>query len=179
VNEHERELVHHVAKKKIPYVSSGGERVKPEVPNGIKMEKFVFDVFQFADEDKFAVWECVREDEFAPLKNAPGASDFTPMHCRNALYALHQKYVMAAGGTIVDEEGKAMERMISPAAPKERSSNNNNDVTSSDDNNNKNNKKMVEVVVEISPSVSYAGEGLDHLVKDQLITAPACHIGQD
>ena len=67
-----------------------GEVVKPEKPNGIKMEKFVFDVFQFADENKFAVWECVREDEFAPLKNAQGAADFTPAHCRNALYALHQ-----------------------------------------------------------------------------------------
>merc|ERR1712038_1435442 len=176
VNQHEMELVHHVAKKKIPYVASG-KVMKPEVPNGIKMEKFVFDVFQFADEDKFAVWECVREDEFAPLKNAPGASDFTPAHCRNALYALHQKYVMAAGGTIVDDEGKAMERMISPAAPKEKSSNNNNEVLS-DSNNNKDQKGVRGVVVEISPSVSYAGEGLENWVKDQLISAPACHIGQ-
>ena len=44
------------------------------------MEKFVFDVFRFAE--NFVVWACVREDEFAPLKNAEGASDFTPTHCR-------------------------------------------------------------------------------------------------
>ena len=45
------------------------------------MEKFVFDVFRFAE--NFVVWACVREDEFAPLKNAEGASDFTPTHCRD------------------------------------------------------------------------------------------------
>lgn len=83
VNENEMDLVHHVAKKKIPYIDPiSGDLVKPDRPNGIKMEKFVFDVFQFAQSNKFAVWECIREEEFAPLKNADGASDFTPTHCR-------------------------------------------------------------------------------------------------
>jgi UDP-N-acetylglucosamine/UDP-N-acetylgalactosamine diphosphorylase len=39
-----------------------GETVNPSVPNAIKLEKFVFDVFQFSD--SFVVWECVREEEF-------------------------------------------------------------------------------------------------------------------
>jgi len=173
VEDHESQLVHHVAKKKIPYTDlETGKQVQPEKPNGIKMEKFVFDVFQFtSSDDKFAVWECIREDEFAPLKNASGASDFTPMHCRNALYALHQKYVMAAGGALVGDDGKILSQISSPAEAKDKNNNEKYDK-------NNNEGKHQEVVCEISPLVSYSGEGLEHFVKDQQILIPANQIGE-
>ncbi len=153
---HERQLVHHIAKKKIPFVNAAGELVKPEKPNGIKMEKFVFDVFRFAD--NFVVWECVREDEFAPLKNAEGASDFTPTHCRNAMFALCQKHVSGAGGNLVDDKGQALKPMVSPAAPSEKKNNNNNN--------------EYVVTCEISPLTSYAGEGLRGLVAGKSLPVP-------
>jgi len=144
----EDSLQHHVAKKKIPFVDASGSIVKPEKPNGIKMEKFVFDVFQFAK--NFVVWECLRDEEFAPLKNAEGASDFTPTHCRNALLALHQKWLRIAGARLLDSNGKEARQMGSPAGE-----DNNNDP----DNNN--DEKGYVVMAEISPLVSYAGENLE------------------
>ena len=159
VNEHERQLVHHIAKKKIPFINDQGEIIKPERPNGIKMEKFVFDVFQFAQ--NFVVWECVREDEFAPLKNAPGAADFTPEYCRDALYSLNQKYIMNAGGALTNQDGVKIPQIRSPAAAKEAN------------NNNEDGDGTEMPVIDISPLVSYAGEGLENLVAAKKITVPA------
>ncbi|XP_075935958.1 UDP-N-acetylhexosamine pyrophosphorylase-like protein 1 isoform X4 [Anarhichas minor] len=42
------QLKQHVAFKKVPFVDTCGNQVKPTKPNGIKMEKFVFDVFPFS-----------------------------------------------------------------------------------------------------------------------------------
>jgi len=49
VCQHENKLCYHIAKKKIPSIDKNGQRNdKPTEINGIKLEKFVFDVFSCA-----------------------------------------------------------------------------------------------------------------------------------
>ncbi|XP_076450236.1 UDP-N-acetylhexosamine pyrophosphorylase-like [Babylonia areolata] len=151
----ERQLKHHVAKKKIPHVDAEGRTVKPQSPNGIKMEKFVFDVFQFAR--NFAVWDVVREEEFSPLKNADGAAKDTPTTCRHDLLALHQLFAKAAGALFVHADGSP----YSGAHSQLNGGDAGQELNSAED----------AVVCEISPLLSYAGEGLDS-VKGQKLCPP-------
>lgn len=65
------QLPYHIAKKKIPTLDSNGNEVTPDKPNGIKLEKFIFDVFAFSN--NFALFEADRSDEFSPLKNSDKA----------------------------------------------------------------------------------------------------------
>lgn len=60
----------HIAFKKVPYVNSEGQCVKPDGPNAYKFEKFIFDVIP---EAKVAInVEFDRLQEFSPVKNATG-----------------------------------------------------------------------------------------------------------
>ncbi|ALC40214.1 mmy, partial [Drosophila busckii] len=124
----ERELKLHVAKKKIPFVDNAGKRLTPDKPNGIKIEKFVFDVFEFAE--KFVAMEVLRDEEFSALKNADAAGKDCPSTARADLHRLHRKYIENAGGLVHGD------------------------------------------VCEISPSVSYAGENLEQLVKGKSFSSP-------
>lgn len=90
----DKELRYHLAIKKIPHISlETGERVKPEQPNGIKLEKFIFDVFEFTD--RFAAWEVKREDEFSPLKNGPGSAKDNPTTALKALLRLYELKILS------------------------------------------------------------------------------------
>jgi UDP-N-acetylglucosamine/UDP-N-acetylgalactosamine diphosphorylase len=119
VESFEEQLAFHIARKKIPFTDlETGETVKPSKPNGMKLEMFVFDVFPFTK--RFAVLEVARNEEFSPLKNAPGTgSDDPETSCRD-LVTQQRRFLEAAGATV--KEG---------------------------------------VEIEISPKISYAGEGLE------------------
>jgi UDP-N-acetylglucosamine/UDP-N-acetylgalactosamine diphosphorylase len=97
-------LPHHVARKKIPYVDTEtGTTVKPEKPNGIKLEQFVFDVFPMLELKKFACMEVKREDEFSPLKNAKGTGEDDPDTSKRDVMQQGKRWVQAAGAIVVSE----------------------------------------------------------------------------
>ncbi|KAJ3319911.1 UDP-N-acetylglucosamine pyrophosphorylase [Boothiomyces sp. JEL0866] len=133
IEKFEHLLEYHIAKKKIKHINAEGVEIKPESSNGIKLELFIFDVFPFTE--RFAVLECARKDEFSPLKNAPGSNDGdSPDTSRADIMAQHVRFVEAAGGKVVSEDGSAP-------------------------------------VFEISPLVSFAGEGLE-AVKGKTYKSP-------
>jgi UDP-N-acetylglucosamine/UDP-N-acetylgalactosamine diphosphorylase len=73
------ELPYHRADKKVPHVDlSTGTRVEPSEPNGVKLERFVFDAVPLCRES--IVYESDRVEEFAPIKNASGVD--SPQSCR-------------------------------------------------------------------------------------------------
>lgn len=63
----------------------------------------VTDIFVFVR--NFVVFEVVRKDEFAPLKNADGAASDTPTSVRTSLMDQHRRWVSAAGASLLDGDG--------------------------------------------------------------------------
>ncbi|OLQ08990.1 UDP-N-acetylhexosamine pyrophosphorylase [Symbiodinium microadriaticum] len=124
----------HLAHKKIPCAGEDGKTVKPDSNNGLKLEAFVFDVFPMSS--KMAILETKRQEEFAPVKNAPGTPSDSPDSARAMVSALCRSWIEQAGGKL---EGSKDE------------------------------------VVEVSPLLSYAGEGLAERVSGQTFPVP-CHL---
>lgn len=121
VEKFEEQLAFHIARKKIPHTDlDSGKFVKPTKPNGMKLELFVFDVLPFTE--RFTVLQVIRNEEFSPLKNAPGTGSDDPETSRRDLLAQHRRFLEKAGAKVKDS-----------------------------------------VEIEISPLVSYAGEGLESI----------------
>jgi UDP-N-acetylglucosamine/UDP-N-acetylgalactosamine diphosphorylase len=68
----------HRAEKKVPYVDANGALVKPDKPNAVKLEQFVFDAIPLAK--NAIVYTTDRAEEFSPVKNAEGVD--SPATCR-------------------------------------------------------------------------------------------------
>ena len=108
-------LPHHVARKKIPCVDmKTGENTKPDKPNGVKLEQFVFDVFPFLSLDKFASLEVDRKDDFSPLKNAKGTGEDDPDTSKKDILNQGTRWVKAAGAIVVSEQDSSDEVEVSP-----------------------------------------------------------------
>jgi UDP-N-acetylglucosamine/UDP-N-acetylgalactosamine diphosphorylase len=90
------QLPFHRALKRVPHVDGEGRPVDPDEPNAIKFETFLFDALAHA-ERTIAV-ESLREEEFAPIKNADGSD--SPATARAALVRRNARWVERAGGRV-------------------------------------------------------------------------------
>lgn len=111
------------------------------------------------------MWEVVREEEFSPLKNANTAAKDTPNTARRALYDLHRRYVLRAGGMFVkpgqQHDTKKIVNGGSECIEQNGHADGDDDVEDSG-----------EFICEISPLLSYDGEGLRGLVDGKQLTSP-------
>jgi UDP-N-acetylglucosamine/UDP-N-acetylgalactosamine diphosphorylase len=101
----------------------------------IKLEQFIFDAFGFAS--KMVALQVARDDDFAPVKNAPGAATDSPDTARALLSNWAKRKVVAAGGAL-DREACEDERAL----------------------------------LEVSPLLSYDGEGLEDAVRGKQLKLP-------
>lgn len=90
------ELPFHRADKKIPCLDEAGALLRPEKPNGVKFEMFVFDAIPHAR--NALVVETARAEEFSPVKNAGGAD--SPRTAREDQLRQSARWLRAAGAEV-------------------------------------------------------------------------------
>jgi UDP-N-acetylglucosamine/UDP-N-acetylgalactosamine diphosphorylase len=93
-------LPFHRAIKVVPTIDEQGRPVQPTEPNGLKFERFIFDLLPMA-ENAFVV-ESRAEDVFAPVKNSDGAATDTPAQSKAALSNLYRRWLRAAGVEVAE-----------------------------------------------------------------------------
>lgn len=84
------------AEKIVPFVDERGMVQRPDKPNAVKLETFVFDVLPLAR--NAMVFEVERAEEFSPVKNATGV-DSLETSCRDQI-ARAARWLEAAGVTL-------------------------------------------------------------------------------
>ena len=106
-------LPYHIAKKKVPYIvtdrnargengeSLFGLKVRPDAPNAVKFEKFIFDLLPQAKNP--IVVEIDERTGFAPLKNHPREPKDNPQMVRRMLMDLYRLWLRNLGYTIADD----------------------------------------------------------------------------
>ena len=104
----------HRADKKIPSLDAAGNIIKPEAPNGVKLESFIFDALPLAK--RTLILEGDRAEVFAPTKNATGVD--SAESCRAMLVARDARRLEAAGVKVPRRADGSIDALIevSPAA---------------------------------------------------------------
>ena len=87
------DLPWHRADKKVAYVDANGTEIKPESPNAVKLESFIFDALPLASAT--IILEADRKECFAPTKNATGVD--SAESCRAMLCARDARRMGVAG----------------------------------------------------------------------------------
>ena len=93
-------LPFHVAHKKAEFIDERGQLVKPETPNSLKFERFIFDLLPHAQRP--IVVEYAEAESFAPLKNAPGEPKDTPEYVQRFMLEQHRRWLEAAGAKLAE-----------------------------------------------------------------------------
>ncbi len=91
--ESESMLPFHQAYKVMPCLNEHGVVCKPEKPNALKFEMFIFDALPLAQ--RTFIMECAREEEFEPLKN--GTGEYSPSTVREAITERSARWLRQSG----------------------------------------------------------------------------------
>lgn len=129
----------------------------------------------------------MRDEEFSPLKNGASGKKDTPETARNALYKLHRMYIQRAGGVIGDSSNSPLKvNGLTNGSGNGHANGSGNGHTDGSGNGiesngtgfnaindtSNHNDQGEEFVCEISPLVSYDGEGLRGLVEGIRFKSP-------
>jgi len=105
-------LPFHRAEKIVPHISTDGQRIKPDQPNAVKLEMFVFDAMPLAE--RTVILETLRSEEFSPIKNDSGPDSIAT--CLHDQVRRAAQWLQAAGVAVPrDADGQvAVALEISP-----------------------------------------------------------------
>jgi UDP-N-acetylglucosamine/UDP-N-acetylgalactosamine diphosphorylase len=93
-------LPYHASAKKIPTIDAEGRPIAPREPNGIKLERFVFDALPVAE--RVCIVETRQLEEFSPIKNAEGPE--SPASARRDLVNEYRRWLASAGVALPPEQ---------------------------------------------------------------------------
>jgi UDP-N-acetylglucosamine/UDP-N-acetylgalactosamine diphosphorylase len=156
---------YHIVPKKIPYLDPiTKQTVTPTVNNGLKLEMFIFDVFPLAE--RWAVAEVAREDEFAPIKNANSTNEDDQVMSDSPKMAVillsnqHKRWFKQVNATFLKQPLPLLLKVKIDPVTSMPSHEATEEVEFQDEDENKCFIEREEIC-EISPLLSYEGEGLE------------------